>query len=197
MATFASVVQEVYNLTNRSDLVNETATAVKAATLKVHQSDFYPKDLYETGVSFTTAAYVQSLEYRSIAPNYRALKYIRKTDADATDTGKFLEIVTPEKVVDDYKLNRTDIAYLAGSVIQIKSSTELQYIYFGCYVHPDVTSTGYNSWIADEHLYAIVFEAAGMVFKMIGFDEQAAMNKQLAGELLQEVRSSQLLAVGY
>jgi hypothetical protein len=194
---FAELCSEVYTATNRPDLVNETKMAVKAATLKAHQSDYYYKDLFETALSFSTPDYVQSLEYRSLIPQYRALKYIRKTDVNGIDSDQFLEILTPDHVVDSYGLNKTDICYVAGSTIQIKSSTELEYVFFGCYVNPVITEGGYNSWVALEHPYAVVFDAVSTVFKMIGFDEQAAMYKQMVMEQLMELKLANVLAQGY
>jgi len=65
MATFAELVADVYIATNRPDLVTQTALAVKVATLKAHQTDFYPKDIFETGIQWNPVAYVQSLSYRT------------------------------------------------------------------------------------------------------------------------------------
>ena len=195
--TLNELIAEVYTITNRPDLVGQTLTAVRSATLKLHQSDYYYKDLRETGVSFVSALYVQSLEYRPLFPKWRALKYVRKTDVDGTDTGAFLELVVPENVLDNYKQNRNDICYVAGEVIQIRSSTQVQYIILGRYDNPDITQAGYDSWIALDHPYAIVFEAASTVFKMIGDTDQFAAYTQLAAMQLVELRNSNIIAAGY
>jgi hypothetical protein len=195
--TLNELIAEVYTITNRPDLVAQTLTAVRSATLKLHQSDYYYKDLRETGVSFVSALYVQQLEYRLLFPKWRALKYIRKTDVAGTDTGEFLDLIVPENVLDSYKQNRNDVCYVAGEVIQIRSSTQLQYIILGRYDNPDITQSGYDSWIALDHPYAIVFEAASTVFKMIGDTDQFAAYTQLAGMQLVELRNSNILAAGY
>ena len=195
--TLNELIAEVYTITNRPDLVGQTLTAVRSATLKLHQSDYYYKDLRETGVSFVSALYVQSLEYRPLFPKWRALKYVRKTDVAGTDTGAFLELVVPENVLDNYKQNRNDICYVAGEVIQIRSSTQVQYIILGRYDNPDITQIGYDSWIALDHPYAIVFEAASTVFKMIGDTDQFAAYTALAGMQLVELRNSNIIAAGY
>lgn len=195
MATFAELLTDVYTLTTRPDLVNETKQAVKAATLKAHQLDFFYKDLYETGVQFSTSDYVQALEYRTITPRYRALKYIRKTDV-AGVPGAFLSVITPALSLDRYGSQREDICYAAGEVIQIKSSTELQYILFGCYRNPDITEATYSSWIALDHPFAIVWEAAATVFKTIGQDEKAAMFKKLTDEQFMLIKESNIEAEG-
>lgn len=195
--TLNELIAEVYTITNRPDLVAQTLTAIRSATLKLHQSDYYYKDLQETGVSFAFSLYLQQIEYRTLFPNWRALKYIRKTDSVASDTGKLFEIVLPENVLDDYKLNRNDVCYVAGAVIQIRSSTALQYIITGRYDNPDITVAGYNSWIALDHPYAIVYEAASAVFKMNGDTDQFAAYSQLAGMQLVELRNTNILAQGF
>jgi hypothetical protein len=195
--TFTELCNEVYTLTNRPDLIAETKVAVKAATLKMHQSDYYYKDLYEFGVSFPTSEYVQSLEYKFVLPNWRALKYIRKTDVVGSDTDSFLTVLTPEETVDSYGMNKNDICYVAGQVIQIRSSTQLQYIFVGCYTNPTLVEASYNSWIASDHPYAIVYDAVATIFKMTGFDEQATLMRQLVAEQIAELRLSNIQASGY
>ena len=196
MATFTELCDDVYTLTNRPDLVAEVKLAVKAATLKLHQVDFFYKDLYETGISFASSTYAQQLEYRTLLPKYRALKYLRKSDSTGTP-GMFFGVLTPSEVLDVYGAERVDICYAAGELIQIKSSTEFQYALLGCYLNPDVTEAGFNSWIALDHNYAIVYEAAVTVFKTIGYDEQSATYSKLAAEQLAAIRTSNILAEGY
>lgn len=196
--TLTELRNEVYTLTNRPDLVAETLSAIRAATLKLHQQDYYYKDLYETGIDFGVAAYKQQMEYRLLVPNWRALKYIRKTDNTGYDDGQFLEVLAiPEMVEDDYKINKKDVCYVAGTVVQILSSTELRYILLGCYVNPNITEAGYNSWIALDHPYAIVFEAAATVFKMVGDTEKFAAHTALAQMEANNVKISNIQAVGY
>lgn len=194
--TLNELIAEVYTITNRPDLVAQTLTAVRSATLKLHQSDYYYKDLRETGVSFVSALYVQQIEYRTLFPKWRALKYIRKTDVDGSSTGKFLDIIVPENVLDNYNLNRTDVAYVAGEVVQIKSSTRLQYTIVGRYDNPDITVATYDSWIALDHPYAIVFEAAALVFKMIGDTDQFAAYTMLSREQFSELQISNIQSSG-
>lgn len=188
---------EVYALTNRPDLVAVTLSAIRAATLKLHQMDYFYKDIFETGISFTTAEYVQSLEYRTLLPRWRALKYLRKTDSTGTEQGAFFDVIVPENVLDNYKLNKEDVVYSAGALLQIRSSTQLQYAILGCYLNPDITELGYSSWIALDHPYAIIFEAAATVFKTVGDTEQFAAYTGLAAIQAKEVELSNVQGIGY
>ena len=197
--SFTDLVTDVYSLTNRPDLVNETALAIRAATLKAHHSDFYPKDLFETGIQFGISDYQQSLDYVSLIPLWRSIKYIRKVDITTSPytPGKFLDLISPEQSLDSYAQNKEDVYYLAGREIKIRSIDQQANYVVGCYVHPDVTVTGYNSWVANEHEFAIVYEATAIIFKTIGYDEQVSTYRQMVTEEYNMLRSSNLLAVGF
>lgn len=219
---YADLVNGVYALTNRPDLVNETAQAISAATLFAHHSDFYYKDLVEVPAQFNNLAYIQQIPL-SFFTNFRALKYIRKyypgtgpnnppsqdqspnnlpplygsyydPGANLPD-GRFFTIVTPEAVLDPYFINKVDVAYIAGQTVQIRSADYFQYALCGYYAHPNVVA--YSSWIANEYPYAIIFKAASIVFKTIGFDEQNAQYQQLVAEQIAQVQASNIQVEGY
>lgn len=196
MATFAELCDDVYTLTKRPDLVSDTKLAVKAATLKAHQLDFFYKDVAEIGVQFQLEDYIQSLEYRQLFPNFRAIKYIRKSDVLGAN-GDFLRSITPAESLDAYGAAKQDIYYVAGELIQIKSSTLLQYIFFGYYKNPNIVESSYNSWIALDHPYAIVYEAAATVFKTLGQDEKSTVYKRFCDEQYQFLKQSNIISEGH
>lgn len=195
--TLSELKDEVYTLTGRPDLVGETLSAIKSATLKAHQSDFYSKDLTESGISFTTAAYTQQLSAKELFPRWRKIKYLRKFDSVSNAAGAFFEVILPEEVLDGWGVTRDNVCYEAGVVLNIRSSSEFQYGILGFYQHPDVTEVGYNSWIASDFPYVIIFEAAALVFKAIGLDENASMYRQLVMEQFQLLKTSELALTGY
>lgn len=191
MASLNSLMSDVYVLTNRPDLEAETKLAVKKATLKMHHSDYYPKDLFETGIAWNPPAFIQSLAYKTLIPNWRSFKYLRKYSDGLA--GAFFTLLTPEETLDRYSIAKENICYVAGDQLEIRSSTEDTNMLIGCYVHPNITDSGFSSWIADEHPYAVVFEAAAGVFKMIGQDQEAAYYKQEIVEQIAMIRQSQIL----
>lgn len=195
--TLAEMISEVYSLTGRPDRVSETLSAIKSATLKAHQSDYFYKDLFESGLTFSSAAFVQDLDYRSLLPLWRAAKYFRKYDIDSGTPGRFLDLIVPENVMDQFKVQKQDVFYVAGAYLHINSSTQEQNYLFGCYLNPDITEAGFNSWIALDHPYAIIFDAAATVFKAIGKDEEAAAYRNLVGEQIMLLRASNIVANGF
>lgn len=187
---FQELYDEVIIITKRPDLVARTQQAIKAATLKAHQSDFYYKDLVEIPVQFTDPFYLQSFLPTEIAPQFRKAKYIRLW-AGGNDgmPGKFLTPIQIENSMDGYGYIKNDVFYMAGQLLQIRGQCPLDKVLFGCYQNPIITpAESYSSWIAVEMPYVIVYEAARVVFKSISFTEQANEYSQLVGEQFQELK---------
>lgn len=195
--TLTELLAEVYQITSRPDLTAQTSSAVRAATLKMHQTDFYARDLFESGVDFNAEAYIHQLDYKSLIPLWRAAKYIRLTNSAGTLQGKILDFIEPEQVLDDYNLNREDVCYLAGSVINLRSSTQFRYIILGCYLNPNITVTNFSSWIAVDHPFAIIHEAAAKIFKQLGDTEQFNVFTQLAMQEIALIKLSNISSQGY
>lgn len=193
-ALLQSMIDEVYGLTNRPDLVAETVIAVRAATLKAHHSDFYYKDLFETTITFAEAAYTPAFDYTTTIPRWRAANYMRKVSDGVA--GAMLTLVTPQEILDSYGVSYVDIYYIAGLNVQIKSSTEIGKVIVGCYRHPDTAVATYESWIAREHPYAIIFDAAATIFKTIGYDEQNTAYQRMIAEQIGALRAGNIVAVG-
>lgn len=198
-ALLTSLVNDVYTLTNRPDLVGETLLAVRTAALKAHQSDYFYKDIFETGIMFSTSVPQQSLDYKTIIPRWRALKYVRNYDVSSNPgvPGDFLELVTPDDVLDSYSVNKENVCYVAGQTLQIRTRIAGQYFLLGCYRYPDTGVETFSSWIADEQSAAIVYEAAATVFKTIGYDEQFAAYQGLVSAQYAELKISNIVANGY
>jgi hypothetical protein len=195
--TLTELITAVYGETRREDLVAQTENAVRAATLKAHSSDFYSKDIHETGIEFDTAGYIQSWDYVGLITNWRSLKYFKRV-TDSTDTeGKFLDIITPEETLDSYGLARKDVAYVAGRVLEIRSSVEFSQALIGAYVYPVVTAIGYSSWVAEQFPYAIVHEAARRIFLSTGLKSEADGQRELVAEEFRLLKLSALADVGY
>lgn len=195
--TLTELQDSVYSLTKRADLSAQTLLAIQAATLKLHQVDYFYKDLFETGVSFVTSDYTQQIEYRTLIPRWRSLKYIRKTDSTGVDDLGFFDIILPELVLDAYKVNRDDVCYVAGNEIQLRSATSFQYAILGCYLNPDITEATFNSWIALDHPFAIIYEAASVICRQTGKLEEMNAFMTLALEQKKAVIASNILAQGY
>jgi hypothetical protein len=214
--TFEEMLDTLYEITTRPDLVAESTSALRSATLKAHTSDFYSRDLTEQELAFEEPAYIQCMDLYTVFCNYRALKYIRRFDKNDDNFGKgpstggkdtyyhghgqhnqFFEIVTPDELLDSYHRERVNIGYMAGRNLNLRANVEFTYALMGAYMFPIVTPTDkYSSWIAQLHPYAIINEAARVIFKMIGYDEQSVQYNTLVAEEYALLRMTGLADVG-
>ena len=182
---FEQLLEEVYTITNRPELVAETSSAIRLATLKAHHLDFFSRDIAEISVKFNESCFKQSIDLYDLACNYRAASYFRLVDPDNCDDaiGPFIDMITPAEILDEYGRNRVNVSYVAGRMLQIRASIEFNTAIFGCYVNPIVTPSGkYSSWVAQLHSGAIINEAARVIFKMIGKSDESAAYKILVAE---------------
>lgn len=194
--TFDELVAEVYILTTRPDLTAMTKSAIKAATLKAHKTDFYSKDIFESGVEFSTSEFRQSLDYIGLFSNFRALKYLKRVESQTDEVGAFIDIITPEEVLDSYGCNRSDIAYVAGRVLEIRSAVSFSKCLLGCYVLPIVREDSYTSWVAEQSPFLIIYEAVRVVLATIGQTEESNSYRDLVIEEFTLLKMSALTDVG-
>ena len=121
---------------------------------------------------------------------------MRRTDVNGYQNGDFFTVMSPTNVIDDYKTNVPNVCYVAGAVLQVRSAVSFQYALLGYYENPDITISGYSSWVALDHPFAIVYAAAANIFKSIGKDAEWQVWTVQANEQLQEVRISNIEAEG-
>lgn len=197
MTTLAQLAADVYSLTNRPDMVNETNLAIRSATLKAHQREFYFRDLFESGIQFSSAEFIQSFEPKTVFPLFRSIKYLRKYDSIGQTPGILLNRITPDQVFDDYGIDYVNVYYSAGAEIQIKMNTQEQFMLFGGYSNPNVTIDMYSSWIADDYPFAIIYSAVAQVFKMLGSDTQANMYVALANDEFAVLDVNNIIDTGF
>lgn len=194
--TFDELKEEIFLITNRRGLVAETDSAIKRSTLKGHKTDFYSKDVFETGVEFAVADFRQSLDYISLLSNFRAFKYFKRVEDENDDVGQDIEIISVDEVLDAYGVNRTDIAYVAGRVLEIRSSVGFSKALMGAYVLPIVTEANYRSWIAEQYPFFIIHESARLVFRSIGKLDEAQAQAGFVAEELAEIKMGATIDVG-
>lgn len=199
--TLDELIEEVYIITARRDLIAETKSAVKKSTLKAHKSDFYSKDIYEEGIQFPSSDFLQSFDPHAQWSSFRSWKYFKRVRDGYSFTSQEqqttpIEIISVEETLDSYGCNRSDIAYVAGRMLEIRSSVAFTKALVGCYLLPTVTDSGYASWVAEQYPFFIIHEAARLVFAAIGKMEESNMQARFAAEEFMELRSGALADVG-
>lgn len=200
MATLASLLTEVYTLTNRPDMVTETTAIVKAATLKAHQSDFFFRDIITGVFNFSNPALnVQTFDVSTLT-RWRAWNYLQNFDPNAqpaqpSSAIKF-DIIGADDLFDQYNILKIRAAYQVGLTLNLRDANAIASLYYGYYRNQDITNAADMGWISDAHPYAIIYEAARVLFKTIGYDEQASVYKDLVTDQYAELKVSNITAKG-
>lgn len=170
---------------------------IQAATLRMHQSDFYARDLEEDVIDLGATASSFSFANTTFA-RYRKLHYLRKTDALVNNTaGALLSHLDIKNLFNAYGREKNDVWYEAGANIVVRSSTDLRYLMAGWYQTPVITPiANYASWIAELVPYAIVFDACSLVFQLLEQQEKSRKFDALVQEQLLQVKMHGLAGEG-
>jgi hypothetical protein len=214
--TFDEMVQEVYTLTNRPDMVQQTKLALRAATLKMHSVDFFNLDIWTTKIVFPETSFVQQLD-TGLFQRYRAAAFARLWDdslsaaqlnifaipQQPTDNqyNYFFKFISPEEIFDSYRTLRGNVAYAAGNVINLRARVGFNCIMHGFYSLPDVAEGSYSSWIAEKQPYAIIYDATSRILQTVGQNEVARKYDDprtgLVPEQIAILKNSYVLSFGY
>jgi hypothetical protein len=165
---------DVYVLTNRNDLVSETQLAIRAAARKFHLWDFWMRDLQERVLAFDASGQNFSFDIPSNFQNWRKFSYIRPVDPiSGVPFDRYINPVSADKVFDEFGRNKTDVFYVAGTKMNMKTSDSQQTFLFGWYTIPNLSTMNFSSWLADLYPELLIYEAAGYILQIIGQVEAA------------------------
>ena len=187
---YDQMVEDVVVLTNRPDLAAEIAIAVRTATLSIHMRAAFPRDVAVQLVKLPNASYVTSLDVQVLLPRIRGVSSLRVCDVnyDPLET-PIINIVEMGDIYDpEYKTLRNDVAYLAGTALNIRSSISTYGYLIEYFQVPLLRREQYNSWIAQLAPDAIMYTAAATVLATSGDeDKAAAYNKLVTTTLFPEL----------
>lgn len=216
MSTLLSLAADVYVITNRPDLVAETKVAIRKAIRKFHGADTFKRDLRTQRVDMKVLTPTEPNQYRwaidlatftrwrrfksvnypaGLIPPYNQIPApMRDIAYGVNRTNNFVEI-SPDNLYDGYGYERLNYFMVVGNTVNVKSGWYIDLLEFAYYQWPEIPasdSTTLGSWIATDYPDAIVEEASGQVFKMIGKDEEFNRFNALFLENLSILRASDL-----
>lgn len=173
------VLADIYTLTNRLDLEQETELALRTATINAHHCDFFNRDHVTQLVQIPNASYLTALDIQNLFPSFRGVESIQLVDVNYAPIFTYeIDIVEIGDIYDpEYRTIKNNIAYVAGTTLNIKSEVSSYGYLVGWYKAPSTRRDDYNSWIAQLYDPVIVFWAASIVLNTNGNEEKA--NKYL------------------
>lgn len=178
MTTFAEMQVQVNTYTKRPELVTLTDSAIRMATLRAHQVDFFSRDQANIQMTYTPYVsgeiFVDIPNIYTLTTNLRTPDILQSLDATSLLPTEFLEYV------DDYKhfwdqdncLKRS-VYTLLGNTLRLRSLANTGKLQFYYYQNPVVTSAAYASWIADLYKEELAMWAAAIVWMRSGYQEIA------------------------
>jgi hypothetical protein len=209
MTTFAELAAGVYAITNRPDLITQTALAIQKATLKEHSAIDYPRDLaVSPAIALDNTAgnwrYDLSLTNLTLAGKVRKIKTIREVLATVPNvfysfTGYWGEIDFTEKdsanLFDNYGLEKYNYYIRQGDILSLVAYRQVDNIGIEYYKRPIIDEATYASWIADDFPYVIYEAAAADVFKLIGKTDESQLYRQKMTDNRLDVIKSEIGAI--
>ena len=178
MTTFAEMRTLVTGLTKRPELVAVTDLAIKTATLRAHQVDFFPQDADTFLVTYVAPVnnevFTEITGLQLAAPLLRTLDWMQGEDPSTGIPVENLEYVDSYKEFwDEEKMLKTSVFTRLGDTLRARftSPSTRARVYY--YKNPNVSTVSYNSWVADMHPEELAMWAAGIVWARSGNMEQA------------------------
>lgn len=178
MTTYAELRDLVYDLTKRPELTGVTALAVKQATLRAHQVDFFQRDARNVALTYTVPTsgelFVTIPDIYTEAPRLRTPDFLQGEDLSTLLPNENLAYLNSYKLFWDEN-NELKLSHftLQGDdlVASFAGATGRAVLYY--YVNPIVLEGSYSSWIADEYPEELAQWAAQIVWNRSGFQELA------------------------
>lgn len=184
MPLFTDMLNDVYSITNRPDLVAESKLAIKQATMAAHRSEHYKRDLVDgQQVAVSAAISNWQLSISALFPRWRQFSYLRPYTVLTGSLSKIVigrnQFLDPDGILDDYLEEKTNVAYIAGDNLNVRLESAYDGLLISYYQNPDTNEASYTSWVATDFPGVIQIDAARRVFGMIGYEEAAARLTQL------------------
>lgn len=193
MTTLNELMDLTMEVTKRPDLVSRTATAIRLAILRAHQTDFFKADEKIHVLNYTvsnTRVFDEVTSFYSVVSRMRSPSFIQVLDASNLAFVEKLEYEEESNILDSYGTYKGGKFTVAGGTLRLYAFNRTGRADLFYYQNPNVSEAGFASWIADMYPDECATWAAAILFNRLGHQEQAKLlleqEVQPFRELLQE-----------
>ncbi len=179
---FSECVTVVLDLVKRPDKLTAAEMAVNSALSKAILKAEYTQDFVETSIPIDSTKYAQTIDLTTLSPQltrFRKWKYVKQPGAY-----RYLEYLAPDKVFQPGSFMQNDCYYMAGTNLNIIPSSTSATLEVGYYSYAPALKNNETFWLLDLCPYAIIHEAAAILFESIGDSQSAAGNRKTGQDLL-------------
>ncbi len=173
------IVDEVVVTTGRPDRADLCMRAVRAAVTEVHGAANFPRDRVEE--LFELAEPLNRIKV-NLPPRFKSFEVLGAVTAQgapvalSTDNNQYTR-VDPSSILHTHKTNTTDVYYVAGTALNIKSSVKVDNVYALYNRFPEVADTQLETWIMREHDALITGLALYKTYTSLGDNARARLHR--------------------
>jgi hypothetical protein len=181
MITFAELEALVVAQTRRPEIPAVTQAAIRAAILRAHHLDTFPRDLSVASLSYTVGLtyYYDFPSVQNTLLRLRNIQLLQSTDTTYNVPVEELEYRELADLYDADGAMRPHIYTLVGDTLRVYPTLQTGRLTAYFYQNPVTVSVGFNSWIADTYPDEIALWAAGIVWARTGFGDMAADTQKM------------------
>lgn len=180
MTTFADMQALVREITKRQELVGIIDGAIRMATIRAHNVDFFKRDRAIKPLTYSIppseSVWVDIANISTALPRLRAFEKVYSVD-QATLT-PVEELTLTNQFFDQTNTLKWHVFDLIGDTLRVRAQRVTGRFDVYYYQNPDVTSAAYFSWIANEFPEEVAYWAAGIVWARTGNVEQARITQE-------------------
>ena len=192
----AAIASAVLDETGRPEKATMVARAVKAVVLKAHETDYFPQDLV-VGSATTPAGGVSTLTSAALPSRFRKFSSIEVvSSAGASFSPRvFLPFKTPDNILQFDGTELNSYAYLAGSVVILKHSSDIAKYRMTYWAAPDVSATDKTTWITSNSSYEqdLIDGACAYVYRKLGDTDTVRGYLQMWQEFQARLRAENMI----
>lgn len=176
--TFQDMRDLVNAQTKRPELVTLTDSAIRLATLRAHQVDFFSRDQASSVLTYTPPTtneiFVDIPDIYTVVGRLRTPDFVHIEDLTTLLPTEQLEYAVDYKNFWNAENElKQSVFTLLGTSLRIRAYASTGRCRFYYYLNPVVSSVGYSSWIADEYPEELALWAAAIIWMRSGFQEIA------------------------
>ena len=184
---YDELLEDIIVLTNRPDLADETALALRTATRSAHLTDAYPRDCKTSVIQLPLQDFVTQLDLPTLLPRCRGLSRVQVLAADGSpllfSPEHQLEVIELSDIYNDYGQLRSNVAYIAGDKLNVRTLTPGYGFNIQWFQLPDTRRASYDSWIAQLYPDLLIYWAASVVLDTNGNEDKARKYMQAVQQL--------------
>ena len=170
-----AIVAEVLARTMRVDKTDEIRKSVRKAIRMVHTAAYFPRDIVEEEVDL--GGTYQKFKIQ-LPPRVRKFTNVAPLNSNGdpvpiTTKNNTFEYVNAQDIITSHHERKSDIYYVTGGTLTVKSTVGAQKLYVGFYALPEISDNQLETWLMRDYESVFIDAALADFYSSIGRTQQA------------------------